>query len=145
MFNRLAIALVFAGMFGVVTAARAADREALYARTVVLPSQAFAHDSARACFDRLFILGGLGKRETERAAFLVYQEDGTFRCHVWPPTFTSRSESWRGLPPDGTAAIVHTHPNDQPAPSRGDHALAEAWGVPVLVITRSGVTSTASR
>lgn len=141
MFSRYAFAALAVTVTTLVPA-RAAERQELYARTVSLPSQAFAHDSATACFDRLMILGGLGKRETERAAFLVYRADGSFDCRVWPPSFTARSESWRGLPPVGTAAIVHTHPNDQPQPSRGDEALARKWGVPVMVVTRYGVSRT---
>ena len=144
MFSRYAIAALAFTLMTIVPA-RAAGREALYERTVSLPSQAFTHESATSCFDRLMILGGLGKRETERAAFLVYRTDGTFDCRVWPPSFTTRRESWRGLPPDGTAAIVHTHPNDQPQPSRGDEALAAELGVPVMVITRSGISSTSRR
>ncbi|MCU1350553.1 MAG: hypothetical protein JWO56_3583 [Acidobacteria bacterium] len=116
--------------------------------TLVLPivampvgSDLVAQPNVAACFAALLKLGGYGKRPEERAAFLVLHADHTFSCVVWPPTFGYRSERWRGPIPDGTVAIVHTHPEREPAPSSFDVAEAERIGVPILVLTNHSVTA----
>ena len=114
----------------------------LLAIFINVPDSTFADGSARACFDRLHALSGFGRLAQERAAFLVYRDDGTFDCVVWPASHRHHAEEWRGAIPDGTAAIAHTHPNDRPDPSHNDMAVAQRLGIPVFVVTRFGVART---
>jgi hypothetical protein len=116
-------------------------------RNAVLPiiampisSQLVEQPNVAACFAALLKLGGYGKRPQERAAFLVLHEHQRFACVVWPPSFGYRSERWSGPIPDGTVAIVHTHPEHEPQPSSFDVAEAERIGVPILVLTNDSVT-----
>jgi len=99
-----------------------------------------ARPNVAACFGELLKLGGYGKRPQERAAFLVLHANQRFACVVWPPSFGYRSERWTGPIPDGTVAIVHTHPEREPRPSSFDIAEAERIGVPILILTNDSVT-----
>ena len=87
------------------------------------------------CAARLLKDGGYGRMPFERAAFLVLKEDDAFECRVWPATFQNREAEWDGPLPDGTAAVLHTHPARFPNPSTGDAREARRIGVPVLVVT----------
>lgn len=44
-----------------------------------------------------------------------------------------------GTAPDGTVAIIHTHPESLPDPSPGDRRVAMAAGIPVFVVTRRAI------
>jgi hypothetical protein len=116
-------------------------------RDAVLPiiampigEQLVSEPNVAACFAELLKLGGYGKRPQERAAFLVLHAGHRFECVIWPPTFGYRNERWSGPIPDGTVAIVHTHPEHEPQPSSFDVAEAERIGVPILVLTNEAVT-----
>ena len=116
-------------------------------RNTVLPivaipigSELVTQPNVAACFAELLKLGGYGKRPQERAAFLVLHEHHRFACVVWPATFGYRSEQWNGPIPDGTVAIVHTHPEHEPEPSSVDVEEAERIGVPILVLTNGSIT-----
>ena len=83
--------------------------------------------------------GGLGYRDTETAAFLVLQTDGEYRCVLWPFTGAFGAQQFTGTVPDRSVAILHTHPNARPEPSRKDRETAMLTGVPVLVLTRRNI------
>lgn len=76
----------------------------------------------------------------ERAAFVIRDRDGALRLIEWPFRREFRRARWDGAAPTGTIAIVHTHPRALPMPSRGDHAEARRIGLPIYVLTRSGVS-----
>src|SRR5687768_15910829 len=63
---------------------------------------------------------GYGLWDTERSAFLVRDGDGELRLVKWAGVATSMSATYRGTIPAGTVAVLHTHPNGLPNPSRGD-------------------------
>ena len=88
----------------------------------------------------LFEKGGFGRLPTERAAFLRANGSGTIECVLWPKGAAFQRASFHGVIPDGVIAVAHTHPNREKWPSRGDHTLADRLGIPVLVVTRGGVT-----
>lgn len=81
----------------------------------------------------------LRHKELEIAAFVVRRGDH-FDCLIWPPTFGSYSATFRGIRPEGTVAIVHTHPRWANEPSSDDIALAQRVALPVYVLTRLNVT-----
>lgn len=80
-----------------------------------------------------------GPRRPESAAFLVLRR-GRFDCVSWPFGGELNAARYRGKIPDGTVAIIHTHPDNDSEPSRQDMAEAGRLGVPVYVVTRAGVT-----
>jgi hypothetical protein len=81
----------------------------------------------------------LRRKELEMAAFIVRRGDH-FDCLLWPPKFGSYSVTFRGSAPEGTVAIVHTHPRWSDEPSPEDIALAKRVALPVYVLTRSNIT-----
>jgi len=96
----------------------------------------FLNDRAiRGYFADLLRLGGYGHWSTERAAFLVRTETGDVRCVLWPAGGELNREHFSGKVPDGAVAIVHTHPEQTPRGSTGDHHLSQTYGVPIFVLT----------
>jgi len=109
---------------------------------IALPTVAYPFDrqilqraDIEVCASRLVKMAGYGRFQYERAAFLILRDDGMFDCSVWPATFEPRSESWSGRMPEGTAAIIHTHPLESPRPSYQDVLEAARIGVPIIVAT----------
>lgn len=76
---------------------------------------------------------------SERAAFIVEQNDGTLGCQEWPSMHTYHSEQFRGAMPPQVIAIVHTHPVQFPMPSGQDNEEATHLGIPIYTITIRGV------
>ncbi len=105
--------------------------------TVAYPfdRQALERADVGSCASRLVRLGGHGRFQYERAAFLILRDDGQFDCSVWPATFEWRSGTWASAIPNGTAAIIHTHPRAEPDPSAHDVREAARIGVPIMVAT----------
>jgi hypothetical protein len=98
------------------------------------------NDSAtRAYLAHLLRLGGGGYRQTERAAFLVIDGDGNYQCLLWPYHNGLARETFRGAIPDGTVAVMHTHPNRHPRPSFHDQREAVRIGLPFLVVSRQHI------
>lgn len=97
-------------------------------------------ESGRAFFNEVLRYGWWGIVSNERAAFIVSQEDGTFACVAWPTHHSDRSEMFDGNIPDGTVAIIHTHPMAWPLPSIQDRAEADRLGIPIYVVTPRLVT-----
>lgn len=83
-----------------------------------------------------------GHATKEHSAFLVRDANGKLQLVKWPGDGTRMSATYHGTIPAGTVAIVHTHPNGLPNPSRGDAALARKLNLPVYVLTRRGITRT---
>jgi hypothetical protein len=83
-----------------------------------------------------------GNTEREHAAFVVLDSDGQYRFVPWPWGAEYLKATYQGTIPDGTVAVVHTHPNRQPFPSVEDTLLAERMRIPVYVLTRHMVSST---
>lgn len=83
-----------------------------------------------------------GQSSRERAAFLVRNEEGGLELVPWQFGAESMRAAYRGAVPAGTVAIIHTHPNGLPYPSRGDAELARRLALPVYVLTRHSVSFT---
>ena len=81
----------------------------------------------------------LHRQELEIAAFIVRRGDH-FDCLLWPAKHGSYSVTFRGSRPEGTVAIVHTHPRWSNEPSPEDGALAQRVGLPVYVLTHFNIT-----
>jgi hypothetical protein len=75
----------------------------------------------------------------ERAAFVIQQSDGSIACQCWPSRHSYLTESFNGLIPENTIAIVHTHPVEFPKPSQKDKDEATRLGIPIYVLTIRGV------
>lgn len=84
-------------------------------------------------------LAPLDHQQWEIAAFIV-QRGEHFDCLIWPPKFRSFSVTFRGSAPEGTVAIVHTHPRRAYEPSVDDIALAQRVALPVYVLTPFNIT-----
>src|SRR5688500_1901307 len=89
-------------------------------------------------YEQLLADGGHGRLDRERAAFLIREDDGTLTLAPWPHG-GFRHSSFRGEVPARTIAILHTHPAKLPQPSAQDRAEAKRLGIPIVVITTSGV------
>lgn len=83
--------------------------------------------------------------ETELAAFVVGSENGVRSLQRWPAVdckqVTSLQATYLGSIPKGALAIVHTHPYTRPWPSPDDAVLAVRMHIPVLVLSRAGITA----
>ena len=96
-------------------------------------------------FSDIFLRGALWRDAGETAAFLVRRNNGELQCLVWPTTNEYKGQSFRGRIPEGTVAIIHTHPSGAFQPSAGDAEQARLIGLPIFVLTRSHVTAVDSR
>ena len=92
-------------------------------------------------FSDVFLRGALWRDSSESAAFLVRGNDGELQCLVWPTTNEYKGQSFRGQIPEGTVAIIHTHPGAAYQPSAGDARQARDIGLPIFVLTQSHVTA----
>ncbi len=77
----------------------------------------------------------------ERAAFVI-RRDARIYCLAWNPSPEPDMARWEGPVPDGTIAIVHTHPNWLPMPSNIDARTARETRLPVYVVTRGRISKT---
>ncbi len=83
-----------------------------------------------------------GFSSLEQAAFVLSAPDGTLSLMPWPATGGLNESHWKGALPSDAIAIVHTHPNKFPNPSRLDAQTAIETGLPVYVLTRSTIMKT---
>ena len=81
--------------------------------------------------------GGYGRFRHERAAFLV-KAGNRVTIQAWS-NGTFQRVTYRGVIPEGTIAIAHTHPRDLPWPSANDREQAKRTGIPIVVITPGSV------
>ena len=93
---------------------------------------------AKHWYGELLAEAGYGRFATERAAFLIAESDGGLTLAPWDVRGYHRA-SYRGGVPERAIAIVHTHPAHLPQPSAQDRAEAKRLGLPVVVVTPSGV------
>ena len=99
-----------------------------------------AQAHVRAALERLFARAQYGLAPFESAAWVVRSEGGGVGLRPWSLSGAAERATWKGLPPDGAVAIVHTHPRRaDPRPSAADAALARRLGLPVYTLTRSGL------
>jgi len=102
-------------------------------------SLTFDDPVVRSLFADLLRLGGYGYVNTERAAFLIREANGDYRCALWTMTGRWKRERFSGVVPAGTVAVVHTHPNRTPLGSPSDRRTSLVLKVPVFILTRENV------
>jgi hypothetical protein len=95
----------------------------------------FSDPRVRAFFADVLRLGGFGFLPTERAAFLVVDPDGDYRCVLWVHSPAYQQQSFSGPRPAGTIAIIHTHPKGLPEASSGDRETAIQLALPIIIVT----------
>jgi JAB domain-containing protein similar to deubiquitination enzymes len=95
-------------------------------------------DDVASAFNALLRKSAYGQPGEERAGFLIV-DGGRFRLEMWPPSHLFHAEEWHGRVPNGTVAVIHTHPPAQPLPSPHDCEEAKRVGIPMLVITPASV------
>lgn len=83
-----------------------------------------------------------GCSNEEQAAFLIRNAAGTTFFLRWRSDGQLNRAEWDGPLPAGTVAIIHTHPNWLPLPSKRDNRVALQTSVPVYVITRTRIVRT---
>jgi hypothetical protein len=83
-----------------------------------------------------------GTGRFEQAAFAVVDNDHRIRFIRWRVRGTETRAHYVGPVPPNAIAIVHTHPNRLPEPSRDDGAVAKRLGMPVYVVTRLSISFT---
>ena len=101
-----------------------------------------ARADVAACSEKVLELGWYGMVDWERAAFLRLRADGTFACDVWGSKLKYQRVDWSGPIPEGTVALVHSHPRSKPNPSQQDIRESERIGIPVIVVTPESVVMT---
>lgn len=113
-----------------------------FAQTRVDPSlfipfnDQFLDDAAvRGYFADLLKKGRFGRLPREEAAFLIKRSNGDYRCSMWPSSHDYHQTKFVGAIPNGTVAIVHTHPIQYPQGSPHDQRTAKRLGVPIFVLT----------
>ena len=108
----------------------------------VVDDPIFNNESGRAHFRALLRLGQWGYFNTERAAFILDQGNGSFASVLWPPSASIWQESFHGQIPERTRAIIHTHPFAWPLPSEQDRTEAVRLGIPIYVLTFRAIYKT---
>lgn len=84
--------------------------------------------------------GGYGVADTERAAFIIAEDDGELRCVLWPYSAEFQRATWEGIVPENVVAIAHTHPLCCREVSAHDRREAERLGVPVIAVSMGTVS-----
>jgi proteasome lid subunit RPN8/RPN11 len=114
--------------------------------TLSMPLAASADDLMRdpivRSFCRLLVQKATTERFHEQGAFVVRTAGGTLYFVMWPRGDEKDVLRWYGRFPDGTIAIVHTHPPWLPAPSPPDIKAARGAGIPIYVITATSIART---
>ena len=77
--------------------------------------------------------------DVEVAAFVVVDEEGQMSCLVWPRMSWIRSQTFNGKIPQGTVAVVHTHPRREERPSYGDTLESMRLRLPFYVLTAAAI------
>ena len=91
---------------------------------------------------RMFDDSGLGFKPTEQAAFVVATGGGRLALVRWPDAGEPDTVRWYGPFPARAIAIVHTHPNWRPLPSKIDIRTAQQTHLPVYVVTATEISKT---
>jgi hypothetical protein len=83
---------------------------------------------------------GNDPNRTERAAWIIRKDDGTFEFYRWPTSGAWAGEVWVGPLPKNVIGQVHTHPTKRdPKPSLKDRNLAKRKNIPLYTISSEGV------
>ncbi len=107
----------------------------------ILLGNDLVRDEAIAHYARLFAESGYGRLPRERAGFLLRERDGGLTFAPWSVSDFARA-SYQGAIPANAIALVHTHPSSHsPLPSARDLAEAQRLGMPVVVVSRDGVSA----
>lgn len=77
--------------------------------------------------------------DVEVAAFVVADEEGQMSCLIWPRMSWIRSQTFHGTIPQGTVAVVHTHPPREERPSNGDTLESVRLRLPFYVLTEAAI------
>lgn len=93
-------------------------------------------------FCRVLAREAIADRSREHGAFVVRTSEGMLYFVAWPPSGERDILRWYGRFPEGTVAILHTHPSGLPMPSKLDRNAARGARVPVYVITRPIISRT---
>jgi proteasome lid subunit RPN8/RPN11 len=101
-----------------------------------------AHDPVIVDFCRVLLRKAAAERFREQGAFVVRTPEGMLYFVAWPPSAEKDILRWYGRFPDGTIAILHTHPPTQPHASELDMKAARGAGIPIYMITPRGVEKT---
>ena len=94
---------------------------------------------AFAYYSGLLARAQFGHSRVEEAAFLVQDSAGRLQAINWKSGESDRV-SYTGPRPEHCIGIMHTHPFGANDPSRGDREEAQRVHLPIVVVTRSGVT-----
>ena len=101
------------------------------------------HDPLVLRFCRVLVTKAMSERHGEQGAFIVETPGGMRYFVAWPPSDERDVMRWYGRFPEGTIAIVHTHPQWLPEPSKLDAATARRARIPVYVVTAASISKTA--
>ncbi|HEX6097842.1 MAG TPA: Mov34/MPN/PAD-1 family protein [Thermoanaerobaculia bacterium] len=102
-----------------------------------------AHDPmVRDALWKLLADAHYGYSAREEAMFIIRGADGQLSFLRWERTGIPHHAHWNAPLPAGTVAIVHTHPNTMPRPSRMDEQTAVRNNLPVYVVTRTKIMKT---
>ena len=89
---------------------------------------------------RLWRDAGCGFRNTERAAWILGNDELDVLLVEWPRRGLLWREVWSGPAPARLVAVIHTHPDSvDPRPSPNDVATAKRLGVPNYAVSRQGI------
>ena len=127
---------LLAATFTILTCSR------LFATCIADADPIFSTESGRAHFREVLRAGRFGFFQSERAAFIVARGDGGFDSVAWPPTQSVLKETFQGVIPPATQAIIHTHPLGFPLPSDQDREEAVRLGIPIYVLTPHNIYKT---
>ena len=108
---------------------------AAFAQTAPTSAKFLDDPLIHAYFVDILRQGGFGHWKTERAAFIVRDENSHYRCVAWPSDGHLYRQEFHGRIPPGTVAIIHTHPSELPDASIGDRATAVRMSLPIFVLT----------
>jgi hypothetical protein len=115
---------------------------------VILPAAAASvapeliHDPVVLTFSRSLVAKAASERFREQGAFAVRTREGILYFVAWPPGEEHDRLRWHGRFPEGTIAILHTHPPHRGEPSKLDVTAARHSGLPVYVLTPGRVVRT---
>jgi len=104
-------------------------------RAIPITDELLNDTTIRGYFADVLKQGGFGHWKTERAAFLVREESGQYRCVAWPMDGRLQRQEFHGAIPAGTIAIIHTHPSEIPLGSAVDQRTAVRLSMPIFVLT----------
>ncbi len=96
-------------------------------------------ETARRIFADVLVRSLLVGGGREIAAFAVATRGEDLECALWPRHGSVHEETFYGMIPPATVALVHSHPNGAAAPSRADVEVARRLRLPVYSVTRTEV------